>query len=160
MPPMISPAFFTPTSGIAAPHRVDSAHEKWRRPCTHKWSLGLEGGFLIANPIPVEFSADPRLVQHAIDLGLKEAASTGVYGQGPDPIFIALRQCSHRGKKPRRQPRFGRTQRGCWHRCSCGLRVQVIPARSGEVCARLLTQKPVARRLNSLLGLSCTIFAS
>ena len=88
---MISPLFFTPTSGIAAPHRVDSAQEM-AAAMDAKWSLGLKGGFLIANPIPVEFSADPRLVQHAIDLGLKEAASKGVYGQGSDPIFIALRQ--------------------------------------------------------------------
>lgn len=81
------PAFFTPTSGIAAPHRIDSAREM--AAAMHaKWSLGLEGGFLIANPIPAEFSADPRHVQHAIDLGLKEADSTGVSGKDLTPFLL------------------------------------------------------------------------
>ncbi len=81
------PAFFTPTSGIVAPHRVDSAQEM-AAAMDAKWSLGLKGGFLIANPIPVEFSADPLLVQHAIDLGLKEAASKGVTGKDLTPFLL------------------------------------------------------------------------
>ncbi|MBL6866700.1 MAG: pseudouridine-5'-phosphate glycosidase [Flavobacteriales bacterium] len=81
------PAFFIPTSGIAAPHRVDSAQEM-AAAMDAKWSLGLKGGFLIANPIPVEFSADPLLVQHAIDLGLKEAASKRVTGKDLTPFLL------------------------------------------------------------------------
>ena len=81
------PAFFTPTSGIAAPHRVDSAQEM-AAAMDAKWSLGLKGGFLIANPIPAEFSADPLQVQHAIDLGLKEAASKGVTGKDLTPFLL------------------------------------------------------------------------
>ena len=81
------PAFFTPTSGIAAPLRIDWSREM--AAAMHaKWSLGLEGGFLIANPIPAEFSADPRHVQHAIDLGLKEADSTGVSGKDLTPFLL------------------------------------------------------------------------
>lgn len=81
------PAFFTPTSGIAAPHRVDSAQEM-AAAMDAKWSLGLKGGFLIANPIPAEFSADPLQVQRAIDLGLKEADSKGVGGKDLTPFLL------------------------------------------------------------------------
>jgi len=81
------PAFFTPKSGLKAPHRVNNA-EEMAAAMRAKWSLGLDGGFLIANPIPVESSADPKQIQEAIEEGLSQAHSEGVSGKDLTPFLL------------------------------------------------------------------------
>lgn len=81
------PAFFTPKSGLKAPHRVNNPAEM-ANAMRAKWTLGLEGGFLIANPIPSEFSADPKQVQRAIDEGLAQADVEGISGKDLTPFLL------------------------------------------------------------------------
>lgn len=81
------PAFFTATSGLKVPHRVNSA-EEMAAAMHAKWTLGLRGGFLIANPIPAEFSADPQQITAAIELGLRAAAAEGVTGKDLTPFLL------------------------------------------------------------------------
>jgi len=91
------PAFFTRSSGLMAPHRVDSA-EEMAAAMKAKWALGLAGGFLVANPIPSNFSADPKLIQEAIELGLKAAISQGVTGKDLTPFLLRFVNEQTKGK--------------------------------------------------------------
>lgn len=91
------PAFFTRSSGLMAPHRVDGA-EEMAAAMKAKWKLGLAGGFLVANPIPVEFSADPKLIQDAIDLGLEAAKTQGVIGKNLTPFLLRFVNEQTKGK--------------------------------------------------------------
>jgi pseudouridine-5'-phosphate glycosidase len=91
------PAFFTKSSGLMAPHRVDGA-EEMAAAMKAKWTLGLAGGFLVANPIPAEFSADPKLIQEAIELGLKAAAAQGVTGKDLTPFLLRFVNEQTKGK--------------------------------------------------------------
>ena len=91
------PAFFTRSSGLMAPHRVDGA-EEMAAAMKAKWTLGLAGGFLVANPIPAEFSADPKLIQEAIGLGLKAAAAQGVTGKDLTPFLLRFVNEQTKGK--------------------------------------------------------------
>ena len=47
------PSFYSRSSGHPAPLRVDTAAEV-AAVMRHKWDLGLRGGVVVANPIPVE----------------------------------------------------------------------------------------------------------
>lgn len=91
------PAFFTRSSGLMAPHRVDGA-EEMAAAMKAKWTLGLAGGFLVANPIPAEFSADPKLIQDAIDLGLEAAKTQGVIGKNLTPFLLRFVNEQTKGK--------------------------------------------------------------
>ena len=91
------PAFFTPHSGLKAPHRVNNP-EEMANAMRAKWSLGLEGGFLIANPIPDEFSADPKQVQRAIEEGLAQADVEGISGKDLTPFLLRFVNDKTEGK--------------------------------------------------------------
>jgi pseudouridine-5'-phosphate glycosidase len=52
----------------------------------------------VANPIPAEFSADPKLIQEAIELGLKAAAAQGVTGKDLTPFLLRFVNEQTKGK--------------------------------------------------------------
>ncbi len=62
------PAFFVRESGLDLPHRCDTPLQV-ARAMEAKWALKLEGGFLVANPIPEAHAADPASVNRAIEAG-------------------------------------------------------------------------------------------
>ena len=53
-----------------------------------KWTLGLQGGFLVANPIPSSAAADPRSIETAIESGLRAATEQGVEGKALTPFLL------------------------------------------------------------------------
>ncbi|PKL24585.1 MAG: pseudouridine-5-phosphate glycosidase [Spirochaetae bacterium HGW-Spirochaetae-3] len=82
------PAFYTSKSGIKAELRMDSAAEIASM-IKAKWSLGLSGGVVVANPIPVEYEMQTAVIDAAIEKALKEAAAAGVRGKDVTPFMLA-----------------------------------------------------------------------
>lgn len=81
------PAFFIPSSGLKLVHRSDSPDEV-ASTMKAKWELGLEGGILIANPVPQELAADSDQVQIAIEEGLRSAKNEGISGKALTPYLL------------------------------------------------------------------------
>ncbi len=82
------PAFYTSKSGFGVDYRVDSAKELAKALKT-KWDLGLNGGAVIANPIPTEHEMDYDTITSAIEAALKEAKEKGIKGKESTPFLLA-----------------------------------------------------------------------
>jgi len=82
------PAFFTRDSGFRADFQLDTAEEQADFLQT-KWSLGLRGGVVIANPVP-EADAMPQQEIDSITLqALKEAAVQDITGKAVTPFLLS-----------------------------------------------------------------------
>ncbi len=82
------PAFYTRNSGLKVDFRIDTAYDIARLLYT-QWSLGLQSGALIANPVAAEFESDPEMIQHAIAEALAEADKKGIRGKAITPFLLA-----------------------------------------------------------------------
>lgn len=82
------PAFWSRTSGIKLPYRVESAEEIARIAAAAQVS-GWEGGMLVANPIPPEAEIPATEIAAAIDAGLTAARSDGAIGPAATPRILA-----------------------------------------------------------------------
>jgi pseudouridine-5'-phosphate glycosidase len=51
--------------------------------------LGIEGGILITNPIPDEFSMDESVINKAITSAIEEAKQKGIAGKETTPFLLA-----------------------------------------------------------------------
>ncbi|EMR07262.1 Pseudouridine-5'-phosphate glycosidase [Bhargavaea cecembensis DSE10] len=81
------PAFFTRKSGFPLSISTDSA-EDVAGMLKAKWDLGLEGGAVIANPIPEEDELDPAFINGIIENALKEAEENGISGKETTPFLL------------------------------------------------------------------------
>jgi len=81
------PAFYTRESGFKVNYRLDSP-EEIAAVLRVKWDLGLGGGAVIANPIPVEYAMDRAVIDAAIDQAVKEAAEAGIKGKDVSPFLL------------------------------------------------------------------------
>ncbi|MBK8923586.1 MAG: pseudouridine-5'-phosphate glycosidase [Saprospirales bacterium] len=82
------PAFYTQKSGFALDYRLDSP-EAVARLLRIKWALGLRGGAVVANPIPVERQLDPGLMESAIASALADAKKKRIAGKAITPFLLA-----------------------------------------------------------------------
>lgn len=82
------PAFYTRKSGFGVDYRVDSEAEL-AKAVKAKWDLGLQGGMVIANPIPEEYQMDYDTITKAIEDALKELDEKGVKGKESTPFLLA-----------------------------------------------------------------------
>lgn len=82
------PAFYTRTSGLSVDRRVDDAEEV-ARIVRAKRELGLDGGVLVANPIPEQWSMEPGVINAAIEEALTEMDAAGVHGKECTPFLLA-----------------------------------------------------------------------
>lgn len=82
------PAFYTRTSGLSVDRRVEDAEEV-ARIVRAKRELGLDGGVLVTNPIPEQWSMDPEVINAAIDKALAEMDAAGVHGKECTPFLLA-----------------------------------------------------------------------
>ncbi len=81
------PAFYTRKSGF----KVDFMFETERKVAEllkTKWELTLEGGVVIANPIPKEFAMDEKAIDKAIDSALKIAKKKKIVGKEVTPFLL------------------------------------------------------------------------
>ena len=82
------PAFYTRSSGFGVDYRVDSPAELAAAFKT-SLELGLEGGMLVTNPIPEEWSMDPAVINAAIEEALRQADAQGIHGKATTPFLLA-----------------------------------------------------------------------
>jgi pseudouridylate synthase len=81
------PAFFSRTSGFAAPMRADSPAELAAIMHT-KWDLGIRGGLDIANPIPAQDEIPAGQIAVIIEQALHEMDAKGVKGKEATPFLL------------------------------------------------------------------------
>ncbi len=81
-------AFYTRDSGLKADFRIDAPAEQARFLRT-KWALGLNGGAVISNPVPVEHEMPKALIDGFIEQALGEAAAQGISGKAVTPYLLA-----------------------------------------------------------------------
>ena len=82
------PAFFTRDSAFKVDYRLDSADEI-AAVLKAKWAMGLQGGMVVANPIPEEFAMPREAIDRAIEQALQEAAQQGIGGKESTPFLLA-----------------------------------------------------------------------
>jgi pseudouridine-5'-phosphate glycosidase len=81
------PAFYSRSSGHLAPMRVDSAAEV-AAVMAAKWSLGIAGGVVIANPIPAEDEIPAAEIGVIIDQALADLDAQGIHGKDTTPYLL------------------------------------------------------------------------
>lgn len=81
------PAFYTRTSPFNVNFRLDSADEVAEMIKT-KWELGLDGGIVVANPIPEENALDESFISEVIDQALAEAKEKQIEGKQVTPFLL------------------------------------------------------------------------
>lgn len=82
------PAFYSADSDCRLEYRLDSAAQI-ARAMHAKWSIGLRGGLVVANPVPAAFALPRERVDAAIAQAVQEAASQGVAGKQATPFLLA-----------------------------------------------------------------------
>ncbi len=81
------PAFFTRESGLNADFQLDSAVELADFIRT-KWQLGLNGGVVVANPVPTEHAMPKAEIDAMTEQALREADTQGISGKAVTPFLL------------------------------------------------------------------------
>ena len=81
------PAFFTRESDCKVDFNAQNP-EIVAKICKEKWDNGLEGGLLVCNPIPKEYSMDPKFINGVIDDAIKEMDRLGIKGKDETPYLL------------------------------------------------------------------------
>ena len=84
----VLPAFYCRESACRVSHRLDST-ESIAHVLRAQWAMGLKGGAVIANPIPVAFALPRGVIDQAIEQALAEARPQGVAGKEVTPFLLA-----------------------------------------------------------------------
>jgi len=91
------PAFYSRDSGLPVDYRLDTPAAIALAVRT-KWALGLNGGVVIANPVPEPYSMDPTAMQALIDQALAEADAQAIRGKAITPFLLARIKALSEGK--------------------------------------------------------------
>ncbi|MBB5235884.1 pseudouridine-5'-phosphate glycosidase [Deinococcus budaensis] len=81
------PAFYSRRSGFASPLTVQTEAEA-ARVLHAKWSLGLSGGVLLANPVPEEAEIPAAEITPHIERALADMAALGLTGKATTPYLL------------------------------------------------------------------------
>jgi pseudouridylate synthase len=81
------PAFYSRQSGLAAPMRLDTPAEVAAL-MKAKWTLGLKGGVVVANPIPQADEIPAAEITPSITRALVEAKEQGIAGKQVTPFLL------------------------------------------------------------------------
>ena len=81
------PAFYTDDSGYKVDYQVNGAVHAAQILRT-KWELGLNGGVVIANPIPSEYSMDKEYIDSVIKKAISQAELKGIKGKEITPFLL------------------------------------------------------------------------
>lgn len=82
------PAFYTRKSGFKVDYRIDTEKDL-AAALKAKWDLGLNGGMVVANPIPEQYQMDYDTITKAIEEALREAEEKGIKGKETTPFLLA-----------------------------------------------------------------------
>ncbi|MEI5908591.1 pseudouridine-5'-phosphate glycosidase [Bacillus spongiae] len=80
------PAFYTRNSSFEVDYSLHSTEEVANFMQT-KWELGLQGGLVIANPIPEEYSMGEE-IHTVVEQALREAEEQGIQGKSVTPFLL------------------------------------------------------------------------
>jgi pseudouridylate synthase len=81
------PAFWSRASGLAAPLRLDRAEDIARFIAARK-ALDLDGGMVIANPVPTEAEIPRSEIDGLIAVAVQEAKASGITGKAVTPYLL------------------------------------------------------------------------
>lgn len=81
------PAFYTRTSPYNVNFRLDT-HEAVAEMIKTKWELGLDGGVVVANPIPEEDALEESFIANVIEKALDEASEKQIAGKQVTPFLL------------------------------------------------------------------------
>ncbi len=81
------PAFWSRSSGLAAPLRLDTPSEIARFAAIRR-QMGGHGGVLVANPVPESHAISSAIVDGWIDAALEAARRQGVAGKDATPFLL------------------------------------------------------------------------
>ncbi|WP_409286233.1 pseudouridine-5'-phosphate glycosidase [Pontibacter sp. G13] len=81
------PAFYSRESGSDSPYTL-STPEEIAKMLAAKWSLGLKGGALIANPIPEQYSLPQSKMDAIIQKAIEEADEKAISGKELTPYLL------------------------------------------------------------------------
>lgn len=84
----VLPAFYTRTSEIELTIRADEP-EIIASSLKAKWDLQIDGGAVIANPIPEAHAMPAEEINAVIQAALKEADENGIHGKDVTPFMLA-----------------------------------------------------------------------
>jgi pseudouridylate synthase len=82
------PAFWSRSSGLAIPLRIDST-SGIARMLDLKWSLGLEGGAVIANPVDAADEIPAPQMSIYVETAVADAIERGTAGKAVTPFILA-----------------------------------------------------------------------
>ena len=82
------PAFYSSESGFNVDYKIDSAFEIADILKT-KWDLSLDGGIIVANPIPIQFQLPSKIMDEAIDKAIIEANKEKIIGKEITPYLLS-----------------------------------------------------------------------
>ena len=82
------PAFYSSESGFDVDYKIDSALEIAEILKT-KWSLGVDGGVLVTNPIPVGYELESSIMNEAINQAIIEAEKEHIVGKKITPFLLS-----------------------------------------------------------------------
>lgn len=82
------PSFYTRKSGFGVDYQVDST-EAIAKILKVKWDLNLDGGVIVANPIPAEYEANQEVINKAINTALIEAHNNNIKGKEVTPFLLS-----------------------------------------------------------------------
>ncbi|WP_290891768.1 pseudouridine-5'-phosphate glycosidase [Hoeflea sp.] len=81
------PAFWSRSSGLSAPLRLDDAEAIARFEATRR-ALGGHGGMLVANPVPAEDEIPAEVMHGHIEAALKLASDKDIEGKAVTPFLL------------------------------------------------------------------------
>lgn len=81
------PAFYTDKSGLKVDYRLDTPKEV-ADAFAAKLAIGVNGGMLVANPIPKQYAMDPELINATIERAIADADALGIKGKELTPYLL------------------------------------------------------------------------
>ncbi|GLQ72490.1 pseudouridine-5'-phosphate glycosidase [Vibrio penaeicida] len=82
------PAFYTRESEFQVDYRLDSPTQI-ATALKAKWDLGLDGGAVIANPIPEQYAMNKAEIDQVIASAIEEMDAKGIKGKDSTPFLLA-----------------------------------------------------------------------
>ena len=82
------PAFYTRKSGFGVDYRVEDTKEL-ALALKAKWDMKLNGGVVVANPIPEAYEMNFDVITNAINIAVSEAERNGIKGKSSTPFLLA-----------------------------------------------------------------------
>ena len=81
------PSFYSGKSGFMSPLRIDTADEMAKM-LNVKWTMGLNGAVLIANPVPADQEVDAYTIETHIQQALAAAKENNITGKKITPFLL------------------------------------------------------------------------